>query len=395
MAGGAPATGTGPVTGGGPAAGLSGVFGDPVREVMAEYRELCERAVDPLEIAAGLEEAGHGARTAARCRHADLFSLAEELYARVPRRPPPDRAAGPGGERQRRCGAALRAASAVLPVAAAVGSAGRWSVLLPAAVPLVLIPAVSVPGRGGRAVDATGWPVRAAVAGAWPETETETETPGPGPSAGRLRPAALAHGCGVAALLLLPLAGVGAGFGPSGAGDGRGTAALVLAAALSAGSAEWAARWFRHIARGHLRVAGTLADFRSRMRPVLPVAVALHLAVLAVLTFAALAVLTALAPRPGPDRGGGLLHVAAERAEPGQWAAQGVLGLLLVLPALLARSGRTGAAALGALAGPAAVAAPLVLGRSAPTAWLLGGGAVALALLAYAWPVLGRADAHR
>ncbi|MFE2728066.1 hypothetical protein [Kitasatospora sp. NPDC059327] len=362
---------------------------------MAEYRELCERAVDPLEIAAGLEEAGHGAQTAARCRHADLFSLAEELYARVPRRPPPDPATGPVGERRRRCGAALRAASAALPVAAAAGSAGRWSVLLPAAVPLVLIPAVAAPGRGERDADAAGRPLRAVGSGAWTETGPGTGTAVTGTPAGRLRPAALGHGCGVAALLLLPLAGVGAGAGASGAGDGRVTAALALAAALSAGSAEWAAWWFRHIARGHLRVAGTLAEFRSRMRPVLPVAVALHLAVLAVLSFAALAVLTAVAPRPGPDRGGGLLHLAAERAAPGQWAAQGVLGLLLVLPALLARSGRPGAAALGALAGPAAVAAPLVLGRSAPTAWLLGGGAVALVLLAYAWPVLGRADAHR
>ncbi|MGV9265063.1 hypothetical protein ACWDRR_10415 [Kitasatospora sp. NPDC003701] len=410
MAGGVPATGGGPVTGGAlvtggapaggsaPAAGPAGVCGDPVREVMAEHRELCERAVDPLEIAAGLEEAGCGPETAARCRHADLFSLAEELYARVPRRPPPAPADGPDGHRPRRGGAALRtAALAVLPVAAAAGWAGRWPVLLPAAVPLALLPALSAPDPAA----GTGRPVRTpgGRAGAGPESELgppAAERPDAAPRAGWRRPAVLGHGCGVAALLLLPLAGVGAGFGASeGAGDGRVTAALVLAAALSAGSAEWAAQWFRHIARGHLRVAGTLAEFRARMRPVLPVAVALHLAVLAVLTFAALAVLTAVAPRPGPDRGGGLLHLVAERAEPAQWAAQGVLGLLLVLPALLARSGRGGAAALGALAGPAAVAAPLVLGRSAPTAWLLGGGAVALALLAYAWPVLGRAGAHR
>ncbi|MFF1909895.1 hypothetical protein [Kitasatospora sp. NPDC058218] len=398
VAGSAAATGGAAVTGSVPAAGPAGVCGDPVREVMAEHRELCERAVDPLEIAAGLEEAGCGQETAARCRHADLFSLAEELYARVPRRPPPASADGSGGHRSGRCGAALRAAAlAVPPVAAVVGSAGRWPVLLPAAVPLVLLPALSAPERTA----AAGRSLRASAdrAGAGPEPESELgpsagDRPGAVPRAGWRRPAVFGHGCGVAALLLLPLAGAGSGA-LGGAGDGRVTAALVLAAALSAGSAEWAARWFRHIARGHLRVAGTLAEFRARMRPVLPVAVALHLAVLAVLTFAALAVLTAVAPRPGPDRGGGLLHLVAERAEPAQWAAQGVLGLLLVLPALLARSGRTGAAGLGALAGPAAVAAPLVLGRSAPTAWLLGGGAVALALLAYAWPVLGRAEAHR
>src|SRR5581483_3197210 len=56
--------------------------------------ELCERAVDPLEIAAGLEAHGVTDRTAARFRHRDVFSLAEELYARVPRgaeqRPEPE-----------------------------------------------------------------------------------------------------------------------------------------------------------------------------------------------------------------------------------------------------------------------------------------------------------------
>ncbi|MGW2328958.1 hypothetical protein ACWC5C_24820 [Streptomyces sp. NPDC001700] len=58
---------------------------DPVRVLMHRHRELCARAVDPLEIAAGLEAHGVTDRTAARFRHRDVFSLAEELYARVPR----------------------------------------------------------------------------------------------------------------------------------------------------------------------------------------------------------------------------------------------------------------------------------------------------------------------
>ncbi|MER7666175.1 hypothetical protein [Streptomyces sp. NPDC096193] len=58
---------------------------DPVKALMHRHRELCERAVDPLEIAAGLEAHGVTDRTAARFRHRDVFSLAEELYARVPR----------------------------------------------------------------------------------------------------------------------------------------------------------------------------------------------------------------------------------------------------------------------------------------------------------------------
>ncbi|MCQ9130965.1 hypothetical protein KMS84_09125, partial [Streptomyces sp. IBSBF 2807] len=66
--------------------------GDPVKALMHRHRELCERAVDPLEIAAGLEAHGVTDRTAARFRHRDVFSLAEEMYARVPRdgdAPPP------------------------------------------------------------------------------------------------------------------------------------------------------------------------------------------------------------------------------------------------------------------------------------------------------------------
>ncbi|WP_316526431.1 hypothetical protein [Kitasatospora brasiliensis] len=287
---------------------LLGGGADPVRELMAEHRELCERAVDPLEIAAGLEEAGLGTDAAARCRHVDLFALAEELYARVPRRPPPP---GPVPRRPGGAGAALTVAgSAALPCAGVA-----------------------------------------------------------------------------AAMLLLARAAPG--------GDRPVAVALGLAAAVSAGSAEGAARWYRQVGRGHLGAAGTLAGFRARMRPVLPVALALHLAVLGVLSFAALAVLAVVAPRPGPGHGGGLLHLAAERAGPAQWAAQGVLGLLLVLPVLLARCGRSAAAAVGASAGAAAVLGLLALGRSAPEAWLLGGGGVAAALLVYAGAALGRAGSYR
>ncbi|MFD8753361.1 hypothetical protein ACFV0O_20660 [Kitasatospora sp. NPDC059577] len=366
-------------------AAAPGRSADPVREVMTEHRELCERAVDPLEIAAGLEEAGLGSDAAARCRHADLFSLADELYARVPRRPPE-----PGPVRPGRRGAAGRAALtaaalAALPCAGVAALGARWPVLLPAAVPLVLLPALTTLTTPR---DEPGPP----SAGPFRPADALGPAPLPGGPAGSRRgPAAPGHGSGrglgLAGLLLLPPAVPG--------GDRPLTVALVLAAAVSAGSAEWAARWYRQVGRGHLGAAGTLAEFRSRMRPVLPVAVALHLAVLAVLTFAALAVLAVVAPRPGPGHDGGLLHLAAERAGPAPWAAQGVLGLLLVLPALLARCDRPAAAAVGALAGPAATLGLLALGRSLPSALLLGGGAVAAALLAYAWAVLGRAGAHR
>ncbi|MFG2906175.1 hypothetical protein ACGF13_14045 [Kitasatospora sp. NPDC048286] len=345
---------------------LLGGSADPVREVMAEHRELCERAVDPLEIAAGLEEAGLGRDAAARCRHADLFSLAEELYARVPRRPPVPGPVEPprtGGAAAR---AALTAAALAAPPCAGAAALGpRWPVLLCAAVPLVLLPALTAP----------------------PPAEPAPPGAGPGRPGARLRPAALGHGLGLAALLLLPPAAPG--------GDRPSAVALAVAAAVSVGAAERTARWYRQVGRGHLGAAGTLAGFRARMRPVLPVALALHLAVLGVLSFAALAVLAVVAPRPGPGHGGGLLHLAAERAGPAQWAGPGVLGLLLVLPVLLARCGRATAAAAGASAGAAAVLGPLALGRSAPEAWLLGGGTVAVALLAYAGAVLGRAGSYR
>ncbi|MFI2610838.1 hypothetical protein [Kitasatospora sp. NPDC018619] len=359
---------------------LPGGSADPVRELMAEHRELCERAVHPLEIAAGLEEAGLGPDAAARCRHADLFALAEELYARVPRRPAPP---APQPQRPRPDGAGARAALtaaalAALPCAGAAALGQRWPVLLTAAAPLVLLPALTAPAPAEPGPPCPG-PLRPPAAlGPWPA---------PRPYRGsRLRPAALGHGLGLAALLLLP---------PAVSGAARPTAvALVLAAAVSVGAAERTARWYRQVGRGHLGAAATLAEFRARMRPVLPVALALYLVVLGVLSFAALAVLAVVGPRPGPGHGGGLLHLAAERAGPAAWAAQAVLGLLLVLPVLLARCGRAAAAAAGASAGAAAVVGPLALGRSAPEAWLFGGG-VAAVLLVYAAAVLGRAGSHR
>ncbi|MFC9327215.1 hypothetical protein [Kitasatospora sp. NPDC057015] len=391
--------------------------GDPVRELMVRHRALCEQAVDPLEIAAGLEAAGLGPGTAAGYRHADVFSLAEELYARVPRRPPDPPSAEAGESWRRRSGAALRTAlAAVLPCAA-----------------LVAVRAVR-PGPLGAvgllaAVAAGGWLAAAAVHGltadgrtarrragrrARPEHPDTAEHPvhpdhpehltgpagGPGawgPGASRSRPAVLGYGLAVATALLLPLA---AGAGPV-------QAAMVIAAGAGLGAAEWSARWFRHVGRVHLGTAVTIGDFRSRLRPVLPVAVGLHLAVLAVLTFAALAVLTVVAPRPGPA-GGGLSHAVADRADAVQWAAQAALGLLLVLTSLLLHGGRARVAATATAAG-SAVAASLLLFRSQTGAagWplladhgpaaaqLFGSGLAGAALLPYAWVVLSRPGAHR
>ncbi|MFJ5797242.1 hypothetical protein [Streptomyces decoyicus] len=127
---------------------------DPVRSLMHHHQELCARAVDALEIAAGLEAHGVTDRTAARFRHRDVFSLAEELYARVPRADPaitpppaPEPAAAPAAARGSRsvrgvlhllpgavCVAAVAALASVgaapPDVRTAVGAAGGVLVVL-------------------------------------------------------------------------------------------------------------------------------------------------------------------------------------------------------------------------------------------------------------------------
>ncbi|MFI6443181.1 hypothetical protein [Kitasatospora sp. NPDC050543] len=350
------------------------MLGDPVRELMARHRALCEQAVDPLEIALGLEEAGLGPAAAARYRHADLFSLAEELYARVPRRPPEPAPVAPGDSWRRRLAQALRVALLVGPpcaVAAGIRLLG--------------------PGRAGFADLLAVLPV-----GLW--LAVALAFAGAAARGGERGPAMLGYGCGVAAVLLLP----------SVVGAGPDTAVVAVAAALSIGAAEWVARWFRQAGQVHLRTSGTIAEFRARMRPVLPVALGLHLAVLALLTFAALAVLTAVAPRPGPAAGG-LMHAAVERAGAVPWAAQAATGLLLALAVLLVHCGRARAAMAGAagavaltalllavraMAGPVADALPLA-GHGAEGARLLGSGAAGAVLLPYAWVVLGWPTSHR
>ncbi|MFE0460787.1 hypothetical protein ACFW1A_16215 [Kitasatospora sp. NPDC058965] len=294
---------------------------DPVRELMAAHRELCERATHPLEIAAALEEAGVAAATAGRYRHADVFALAEELFARVPRRP-----AEPA--------------------------------------------------------------VRAPVGGPVPPVPVRRRD-----RVGRL--------VGVLGVVLLPLVTV---LGPAGGpGAARVPAALAVAAWAAAGPADWSARWVRHAGQVQLRSAATAAEFRARMRPVLPVAVGLQLAALAVTSFAALAVLTALAPRPGPVAGG-LLHEVVQRAGPAQWAGQAAVGLLLVGAAVLRRcgGGPAGAAALLGATGLGALLAGLRALGALP-AWATGPGALtalaagslAAVLLPYGWRVVGEPGAHR
>ncbi|MFJ3837836.1 hypothetical protein ACIPY6_20240 [Streptomyces sp. NPDC090054] len=127
--------------------------GDPVKSLLHRHRELCERAVDPLEIAAGLEAHGITDRTAARFRHRDVFSLAEELYARTPRdeaRPAP---ATPVPTGRPASGRAVRGVGySLLPGAVAVGAAATGTPWAGPLAALVTAGALVWPGRvaGGR-----------------------------------------------------------------------------------------------------------------------------------------------------------------------------------------------------------------------------------------------------
>lgn len=191
--------------------------GDPVKVLLHRHRDLCERAVDPLEIAAGLEAHGITDRTAARFRHRDVFSLAEELYARTPRgeEPPAPPAGSPADPRAlRRFGIAL------LPGALALGAA-----------------AAGVSWAGPAAVLATVaalvWPVRTTVGGRLP---------------------GLAH--------LLAAAAVGwAAY--------RYGTALAVALALSVAPGHLAAAAFTARARRRLAGSRALEDFAAGARPLL------------------------------------------------------------------------------------------------------------------------------
>ncbi|ROQ95984.1 hypothetical protein EDE04_2440 [Streptomyces sp. 2132.2] len=121
--------------------------GDPVKALLHRHRALCERAVDPLEIAAGLEAQGMTDRTAARFRHRDVFSLAEELYARTPRG---DEPAAPSAARPSDTRALRGFGCALLPGALALGAGAAGMPFAGAAAVLVTVAALVWPGRPGR-----------------------------------------------------------------------------------------------------------------------------------------------------------------------------------------------------------------------------------------------------
>ncbi|WP_405723601.1 hypothetical protein OG607_15435 [Streptomyces sp. NBC_01537] len=327
---------------------------DPVRELMHRHAALCANAVDPLEIAAGLEAQGLTDRVAGRFRHRDVFGLAEELYARVPgppvRTPAPAPVPAPAQ--------APRIALHLLPggiCAIAALLARVWGpAVCVVAVPLTLAALLTIlragplraPGRlaAGGALW-TCWLLGFAVYG------ERTMT-------------ALASGHVHAQGLFTPAS----------------TAALV-AITLAPAPAAWCAHRFAVRARAHLAPSRGLKDFAGAVRPLLAGTLGLFLLAQVALLSAAYA-------------------AAGAPVTPTALAGPAALGLLLFTARLLTVHGyaQGAVAATGtacAAEGFALVAAPfhrLVVDPAAVAAAACG--CAALVLGAYALGVLARASAH-
>ncbi|WP_030459957.1 hypothetical protein [Kitasatospora sp. NRRL B-11411] len=366
---------------------MTGTPADPVRELLDANRDLCEQAVDPLEIAAALEDSGLATDGAARYRHADVFGLAEELYARVPRRPPVREPLPPAEP--------LRA----LPLAALRGAGAHLLPLLPATVPgglaggalavLAGAGAGLLTARGGRALDGwgtDGWNAESRALDGWGTDGWNAESRAPdggtctaesrapddpgtdGGAVGRASGrgpfpwAALGQGAGTGLLLAL-LAAAAPGAAP--------------AAGLGGAAAGWAAAWLRRFGQRQ-GAAATLGEFRSRLRFALPLAVLAQLAVLA-----------------------GLGRAVAGGTSATGWAALLVLGTLPLLAGVVRDAGRPGTAAVAVLTAAAGAA---LLALPGPARWLdaspSGGLAAAalgpaLLLAGCGWPPSTRPGAYR
>jgi hypothetical protein len=367
-----------------PAAARRGAA-DPVKALLHRHRELCERAVDPLEIAAGLEAHGITDRTAARFRHRDVFSLAEEMYARTSRdTQAPPRPAAPDVPRAGVGWIALSLLPGVLCAAAVAGSRpaeGRTRLLVAAAGVLAVALAV-------RAVLRTG-----------PLTTR-------GLTRGQTRQGNQAPGTRLWTCWLLAYAALGDGLlgtavdgGPDGLPDGTAagpwplSAAPVLALVLACGPAAWVAHLLALRVRHRLTASRGLEEFTASVRPLFLGLFGLFLCALAVLGAACGAVLD----------------------EPAAQAQLLTLGALLLLSRLLVAHGHTHAPAIAlgvATAAEATAQASVFAGRlpgwdelAVPVDTLVAAcgpgsvpalacGVTAAALLVHATRTLSRASAH-
>ncbi|MEU0250557.1 hypothetical protein ABZ192_40950 [Streptomyces sp. NPDC006235] len=349
---------------------------DPVKALMHRHRELCQRAVDPLEIAAGLEAHGITDRTAARFRHRDVFSLAEEMYARASRdgdAPPP---AAPSAPR-------VRADWALL-------------TLLPGTLCAAVVTAVHLTHGQSRLIAAAAGTLAVALAlraalRRGPLSRPDRTAPGRATTwtTWLIVYALLGDG-----LLDSAVAGGPDDF-PTGAADGPWplTAAPVLALTLACGPAAWTAHLFTARARRKLAASRGLEDFAAAVRPLLLGAFALFLGALAALLTLCAAVLDEPAPYAETLTLGALLFLARLLTTHGFAYAPAVV---------LAATATLHAAALAAvftsrLPGCGFLATPveaLVTTWGAGTVPTLACGAAALALLFHASRKLTRASAH-
>ncbi|GAA2274287.1 hypothetical protein GCM10010415_47020 [Streptomyces atrovirens] len=351
---------------------------DPVKALLHRHRDLCEQAVDPLEIAAGLEAHGITDRTAARFRHRDVFSLAEELYARVPRDDAPPRPA---------------------PATTGPGPRAGWTVLtlLPGALCVATVIALRLTHGQTR--------LYAAAAGILAVTLALRAALRRGPLSARSdippRSAAASWTCWLLGYALLGdgLLGTAVTGGPDGLPDGTAegdwplTVAPVVALALSCAPAAWTAHLFAARVRRRLASSRGLEDFSASVRPALIGVFALFLGAVAVLLTVTSELLDEPLALPPTLALGGLLFLAR------LLTVHGFTHAPRVILTVTATAQATALATLFAarLPGCDALATPLQTLTEAwnPTALpTLTCGAAALILLIHASRKLPRASAH-
>ncbi|MFE2042956.1 hypothetical protein ACFXAZ_18930 [Streptomyces sp. NPDC059477] len=242
---------------------------DPVKALMHRHRELCEQAVDPLEIAAGLEAHGVTDRTAGRFLHRDVFSLAEEMYARVPR----DSEARPRAE---------------APVPAKVRAGWVIRTLLPGALCAATLAGLRFTDGQSRllvaaaGVLAVGLGLRAALTRG--PLGTHRERSGPSWSTGTWTCWLLMYAVLGDGLLRAAIHG-----GPDTLPDGAAAASWPLATAplpalaLACAPAAWTTHLFTAAARRRLTASRGLAEFAGSVRPLLLGTFALYVGALVAL----------------------------------------------------------------------------------------------------------------
>lgn len=280
---------------------------DPVKALIHRHRELCERAVDPLEIAAGLEAHGVTDRTATRFRHRDVFSLAEEMYARVSRDGDPPLPASPSDTPR---------------------ASADWILLtlLPGALCAATVAGLRLTDGQPRLVAAVVGTLAVAL------SLRAALTRGPLSTTHHSPPRVLTLTCWLIAYALLgdgllraAVTGGPDAF-PTGTPDGPWPLATapVLALTLSCAPAAWTAHLFTARARRKLTLSRGLEDFTASVLPLLFGVFALYLCAL-----------TAL-----------LIPTSAALDEPARPAQTLTLGALLFLSRLLTTHGFTHAPAL-------------------------------------------------